>query len=434
MADECGPLNWGCKLKEAGQEGVAEIIAEIVEDITDTIEQSFQVMSTFWVGITPSYISDSDGVTGWLRDYLDPYVVVIVTMSLMIGGIKLALTQNGQTGRELIDGLITLVLVAGLSAPLISMLIIITDQFSAGIIDASVEGGDIGENLWLMMSIGSGGNPVLGLFSALIVGVIMVPASLLQALLMIIRAILLPVLAGTLVLSCAFFTTEKGRAWFQQSLVWLIAFLAYKPAAAIIYSAGFMMMGDGGITGAEDLGEIARTLLGFVMGFSLILLSLLSLGALQSFIMPVSGKLTGGAGAGLMFAGSAAGVVAAGAINNGASNSAASANASSNGPDGAPISYGSGPSSTSGGGGSGPAGPGGSSTPGGPGGSGSTGAPGADGASGAGNAGATGATGAASGAGAAASGAAGAATKLAGDAAKATKGTADGAINGGEKE
>lgn len=313
---ECKRLDFGCRMAERGQEAAGDMIDSIIADITDAIEQSVRMLSTFWVDVPTIGFSGAGGVTEFLSTYLDPYVTGFVVLSIIIGSIKLIFSHNSEPGRELAGGLIRVVAVGALAIPMVSMLTTFTDQVSKGIIDSALQGSDFGENLWLVMSITSGGNPIFGLFASIMVGLLAVPTAIIQACLMIIRAILLPILAGTLTLSAAFFTTELGRQWFQKSLVWLVAFLAYKPAAAIIYASGFVMMGNTSLGNAESKGEFAIALLNFIQGFGLMLLAVVSLGALLGFVVPVSGKLAG-SGSGMMFAASAGGVIAAGAISNG---------------------------------------------------------------------------------------------------------------------
>ena len=61
---------------------------------------------------------------------------------------------------------------------------------------------------------------------------------------MVVRSGMLVILAGILPTTAAFTNTEMGRQWFQKAVGWTIAFILYKPAAAIVYSVAFLLMGS----------------------------------------------------------------------------------------------------------------------------------------------------------------------------------------------
>ena len=63
---------------------------------------------------------------------------------------------------------------------------------------------------------------------------------------------MLVILAGILPTTAAFTNTEMGRQWFQKAVGWTIAFILYKPAAAIVYSVAFLLMGNNGAEGFTD--------------------------------------------------------------------------------------------------------------------------------------------------------------------------------------
>lgn len=407
MADECGILDTGCKLTEMGAEIAGGAVDMITESVVQGVEGFLTTVSTFWVSVPVSPISDTFGLTGFLRGYLDPFVLFAVTASVMIGAIKLMLFRR-EAGQELASGLVTIVIVAGISAPLISMLTQISDVFAQSLIEQSTDGKSFGENMLTLFTLTSGGNPILGLFTTLLVGFAAIPTAAIQALLMIVRGVMLPLLAGVLVFSASFFTTEIGKQWFKKSLIWIIAFLAYKPAAAIIYASGFFLIGENSLVDATNAGQFVIAAVSVMQGIALMALAIVALGALIGFVIPVAGKLSGGA-AGGMFLASAAGTIAAGAINNGGGGKGEGGSNGGGGPTGASSDGNSGSN-----GGKGEGGPTGSASPGGPGGAGQGGTPGPAGAGPAGAAGGAGASGAAG----AAGGAATAGVSVAGDVVK----------------
>jgi hypothetical protein len=119
----------------------------------------------------------------------------------------------------------------------------------------------------------------------------------------------LVILAGILPTTAAFTNTEMGRQWFQKAVGWTIAFILYKPAAAIVYSVAFLLMGN-------NSGQDA--LIGSITGFTLMVVALFALPALMRFVTPMVGAVASGGGTG---AGAAVGAMATGAVSLGRSGS-----------------------------------------------------------------------------------------------------------------
>jgi type IV secretion system protein TrbL len=59
--------------------------------------------------------------------------------------------------------------------------------------------------------------------------------------LLVARGAVLVVLAGVLPLTAAATNTDTGRAVFVRTLTWILAFTLYQPAAALVYSAAFLL-------------------------------------------------------------------------------------------------------------------------------------------------------------------------------------------------
>ena len=126
---------------------------------------------------------------------------------------------------------------------------------------------------------------------------------------MVVRSGMLVILAGILPTTAAFTNTEMGRQWFQKAVGWTIAFILYKPAAAIVYSVAFLLMGHN--SGKDGL-------IGSITGFTLMIVALFALPALMRFVTPMVGAVASGGGAG---AGAAVGAMATGAVSMGRSGS-----------------------------------------------------------------------------------------------------------------
>ena len=190
---------------------------------------------------------------------------------------------------------------------MISILVIAADAFSVSIIDRATDGKGFAEAMSVLVMMNQTGT---GVFILIILGLVGLIASLVQIVLMIVRTGMLVILAGILPTTAAFTNTEMGRQWFQKAVGWTIAFILYKPAAAIVYAVAFQLMGSAASGG--------NVLLGPITGFALMIVALLALPALMRFVTPMVGAVASGTGGG---AGAMVGAVATGAVSMGRSGS-----------------------------------------------------------------------------------------------------------------
>lgn len=252
--------------------------------------------------------------------------------SILIAAIKMAWDQRVQPGKDLVRSLITLVVVSAVGLNLTMMLLQAGDTFAEWIVDRSLSGGTFAEGLEQMISTPEGG--VLTAFVVIIVGILLIFTSMIQIMLMVMRGAMLVLLAGLLPISAAATNTEQGKQTFQKACAWLLAFILYKPAAALVYATAFTLTGEG-MTGSGDSTGLVTVL----SGLMLMLLAVLTLPALLRFISPAVGAI-GGAGGG-----TGAAMVAAAALPTGAAMIArgshgGGAAAAASGPSGASSSAG----------------------------------------------------------------------------------------------
>lgn len=393
MDKECGLIDWKCSTQQFIGGITDDAIGNLAKAIMEGMSQMVTTLSTFWVSMPTVNLASEDGstpspVVAAVNSELMPWTLTLAVLAVILGGIRMIWEQRGAPLKDLLRSLLTLTLVSGLGLGIISILVIAADAFSVAIIERSTDGKGFAEAMNILVVTGQTG---VGVFILIVLGLIGLIASLVQIVLMVVRSGMLVILAGILPTTAAFTNTEMGRQWFQKAVGWTIAFILYKPAAAIVYSVAFLLMG-------KSSGQDA--LVGSITGFTLMIVALFALPALMRFITPMVGAVTAGSGAA---AGAAVGAMATGAVSLGrggsgrgnaapipattsttASTQSTSAGASPKGSDGT----------------SGPRGGGGQPTPG------VTGPGGAAGAAAAGKAGSAGAAAGASG-GAAAAGPAG---------------------------
>ena len=282
----------------------------------------------------------SSSTVGFLQNALWYWVGGLAVLSIIIAGIRMAWEQRAQPGKDLIQSLITLVVVSGTGLAVITLATTAADQFSVWILqgatncDVSAAGSQcFGTNMASLITL-TAASPI-GVIGVLILGAIALLMTYVQVALMVIRGGLLVVLAGALPLTASFTNTQMGKQWFGKMIGWTLAFILYKPAAALIYAAAFSLAGSDAFQ--KDGGGIYSIL----TGLALMLMALIALPALLKFVAPMTGAVAGGGAAGLALAGAAGmvgGEVASGAVRR----------MSSSGNSGGGVSGGGGDSSPSG--------------------------------------------------------------------------------------
>jgi hypothetical protein len=225
----------------------------------------------------------------------------------------MVIERRGAPLRDLGRSLATLVVVSGAGVAAVGLLTVAADEFSAWIIANSTNGTSFNENITAMLQL-SATSPV-GAIMIILLGLIAILASVVQIVLMIVRGGLLVVLTGIFPTAAAFTNTEAGKGWFQKCTAWLIAFILYKPAAAIVYATAFRLTGTKVFGNGGDGQDFASALLTTVTGLALMVVALFAMPALMRFVTPMVGAVAGGGGA---LAAGTVGAAASGAIGMGA--------------------------------------------------------------------------------------------------------------------
>lgn len=373
-------------------------------------------------GLLPAGPRGVGGATLFIQSGLWWYMAALAVLSVIIAGIRMAWENRAEPGKDLIKSLFTLLVVAGAGVTFTQLFITASDTFSVWLLqgslkcDVATDKACFGKNITTLLALGA--NPAtggsLGAMLVIILGIIASLAAFVQIVLMVARSGMLVILAGILPLSAAATNTEMGKGWFRKCLGWLIAFLLYKPAAAIVYATAFQLVGSN-IFADDD------ALVSILTGLMLMILAVLAMPALMRFVTPLVGSLASGAAGGALAAGAMAalptGAAQMGRLLGGSSSSGPSGSSQSQPSGATPTGNSSGP------GGQGSNGSNGSSAP-----SGSDGSGGTPGSTGRGTQGAPGA-GSGGAPGAAASSPGGGGTQAAAQAAQGG-GSASGAAGG----
>lgn len=309
--------------------------------------------------IAPSRRSHGSSTVAYIQDSLWWYMIAVAVLSVIIGAGKMAWEQRADAGRDLVKSLLTLVVVSGAGLTVVALLTAAGDSFSVWLLDGSLtcsiqdsHGSCFGGSMLALLALTTNpANGALGSILIIVLGLFAVFAALAQIFLMIVRGGMLVILAGALPFSAAATNTEAGRSMFRKTAGWLLAFIAYKPAAAIVYATAFKL------AGTSVFRDDGTGLISIITGLTLMGVALVALPALMKLVVPaVSAVSAGGGGmAGAGMAGAAmlpTGAAASGKLFGGDGGTAGSP-PSGAGPGGAGRSGAAGPSGSTGGGGSG---------------------------------------------------------------------------------
>jgi len=286
------PWDWGdCVSEYLGKAlnavtgGLFSIIFDAIKQVViAAVDAVLKAVGTLWIDFdTPDVANGSGqaiGAAAFIQNHTHWILVVAATISVIIAGIRMALSQRGEPLREVLKSLLTMVIVSGAGVAFAAVLIDIADDFSESIIDEAIGSSSFSERLTNAMM-----NPLkdqgIGLILVIVIGIAMVITSLVQLGLMVVRYGMLVLLVGAIPLTAAATNTEVGMAWFKRAVGWLAAFIVYKPIAALIYATAIKLVGAP--SGAPD------ATLKVITGVTMMIMAVVALPALLRFVSPRTG-------------------------------------------------------------------------------------------------------------------------------------------------
>lgn len=265
-------------------------------------------MATFWMRTpTPALTTGADSSTptstvAFIQGHLWWYMTAAAVVGVLVGCGRMAWEKRGEAGLDVLRGLAVFLATVGCGLTVISLATTAADEGASWIINAST-GGNFGTEVGKLTTLTAlAGGGLNGVILVCVFGALLILSSLIQMVLMLVRGGMLVLLVGVLPTTAAFSSTQVGRQWNRKAWAWLIAFILYKPAAAIVYATAFSLAGNG----ALGSGSVTNV----ISGLMLMVLAILALPALMKFVAPMVGATAAG-GLGTVLgaaAGGAAGV------------------------------------------------------------------------------------------------------------------------------
>ncbi|MBW0116408.1 hypothetical protein [Pseudonocardia abyssalis] len=287
---ECGTFDLGCQAGQAVGSAFQGIVTEVAKGAAELVVSS----AAWWVEtdsvdpLNPA-VAAAQGAT---RDL----ILIILVGSVLVQSIRIILSRKGEPLIMVATGLIRYAVVSALGLVVLQIALRAGDALATELLD-----GAAGNFALLMQDVLVNGEGD-AVFLVLLVSLIAAVLSLVQWVLMAMRQAGLLVLAAMLPLAASGSLTRSTRGWLDKILVWLIAMVVYKPAAAFIYYIGFSYLSSPSATDAGSTGTM-------ITGIMVLLLAVIAMPVLLKFFAWSGTQIGGGGGGGSGFLG-AVGAVA----------------------------------------------------------------------------------------------------------------------------
>ncbi len=216
---------------------------KVVDSLMNGLGEAIILALTFWMKVPNEAVSDSGALFTKINDYTYQAQILLLIASVILSGARLAEARRGAAMNEAAESfrmftrvvfsswMLGAVIVAGTQA---------SDRFAEWIINDSTDGNARSmAELMVKTSKLQAFSPGL----VLIIAIVGLLGALAQIVLAIVRQGLLVIAAGVLPLAAASSGMNIGKQSYQKLVGWIIAFMLWKPVAAIVYMIAFTTAG-----------------------------------------------------------------------------------------------------------------------------------------------------------------------------------------------
>lgn len=275
--------------------------------LIDQLVQLQNVIMTWWFGIPPMSIgagSTTDAISSrmmWLYG-------VVGFIATIFGVVKATRTMSREDSDRIWVGVFRSLVSSGLSVLVTYELL----KFSGGFAFWVYYGisGENTANFDKVINFNSGAGAGLTLFLLAGMGIMMF-VSIIQAFLGLGTVVFAQILSAILPVTAAASQTEEGHQAFKKQVSWILACVAFRPAAAIVYGVGMRLSKSGNVIEGANAGENSQVMGSMIAGLMMVVLAVFALPAMVKLFAPIPSALGGGGGG--KFLTSAAMMVASGA-------------------------------------------------------------------------------------------------------------------------
>lgn len=274
------PFGIGGTVVDVIAKAAGSILDTIAEGIGKAVEAATAGIGTAWIRVDTPSVATADGhaspVVAFLHSELAPYGAAVMVLAIILGATRMAVEMRGESGRDILIGLLTWVAITGAGAAVIGTAIELSDLASEHILTDSLQGDTFGKHIATMLYLSGLTAPI----AAIVIGSLAFLTCLLQMVLMVARVGLLVVMTGMIPFVASAAATKTGRTWLERYMTWVLAFILYKPIASVIYATGFKLVDSGTFRG--------QGILASVVGLTLLVCAIAALPALMRIVAPAA--------------------------------------------------------------------------------------------------------------------------------------------------
>ncbi|HLS72701.1 MAG TPA: hypothetical protein VK046_02950 [Actinomycetaceae bacterium] len=314
---QCG----GEAAKGKVQDTLSQPLEDLVNGMLDRAVDSLVYFMTFWLKTPSASLSEDDPVGAaivQLQGYLTTITVFFAVMGVMIAAARMAWMARVEPVKEIAVMFLRVLFVQAAALMGTQILLRSGDAFSPWLVETALEStmNHSITTLFPFITGNEGAYAAGGAFVAtqgvgamLIIGIIVLIASILQVLFLLLRDVLLAILLAFLPTLAAASLFKSGSEGFEKALGWIVALCLYKPIAAAIYVLGTLMVKNV----AGDQIDPGQEWMALILGTMTLLLAVFAMPALVKFVAPAAGRGASSAFSGGAAVGAVGGVVATGA-------------------------------------------------------------------------------------------------------------------------
>lgn len=311
MAD-CEWWNVKCKVGEGVSDLANDAVAKAAKSLSDAAASMMKWLNTWWME-APQPDLDADPINQVISD-LTWYTAAFAILGFLFALGKMVLSQDFKTMIGGIQPIVNLIIVTACYAVGITYLLQAGDGTARWLLDRAATAANAEGDISALAVVSTYGTTIGG-GGWLIFALIELLGSLVNFLFMLFRNIIIPVMMVFLPTLAAASGTESGKQAFAKANGYLIAFIAFKPVAAVIYALGLWFMNtpvvSGYGTGNGKVEDLTAAVVNVSTGLGIMLLAAFALPALIKFLVPVAARGAGAFSGGAALAGAV--TVAAGA-------------------------------------------------------------------------------------------------------------------------
>lgn len=270
-----------------------------IDDMKNGVADTTKTMATFWIKVPDPDVATPEGrasdIISFLWTALAPITGIVMILSIIAGCAALMYSQRGGELRKIGVMMLRYILYSGMIVTVVTSSMVIVHESAQWILEKSTLGTNFADNIANLF------NNTLNITSGIVYFLILLIGAGVACglvVLMIFRGGIILIRVGTILVAVAVSSTEWGEEGLKTSVHSIGAWISYPFVAAVVYSAGFRLMGTN-----PDVGQ--NGMLQCLYGVGIMLMAIFALPATMRVVHPAVGAAAGGKGVGSALAGAA---------------------------------------------------------------------------------------------------------------------------------